>query len=50
MMYTKYEEILKYVKEHELKLYGFSYERIINGNVADCMEDSIVQIEIPVSG
>lgn len=24
MMYTKYEEILKYVKEYELKLYGFS--------------------------
>lgn len=23
-MYTKYEEILKYVKEYELKLYGFS--------------------------
>lgn len=49
-MTDKYGEILSYVEENGLRLKGFSYEMIINGNVADRMEDDIVQIEIPVAG
>lgn len=47
-MSVKYKEILRYAKERRLSLHGFSYEMILNENVADCMEDCIVQIEIPV--
>ncbi len=44
----KYEEILLYAQDHHLALAGFSYEMVINEAVIDRMEDSIVQIEIPV--
>ncbi len=46
----RYQEILDYAREHNLTLYGFSYEMGINENVIDRIEDYIVQIEIPVSG
>lgn len=45
----RYQEILNYAKEHKLTPYGYSYERGINENVIDRIEDYIVQIEIPVS-
>ncbi len=44
----RYKEILHYAKEHNLILSGFSYEKGINENVIDQMEDYIVQIEIPI--
>lgn len=44
----KYEEILRYAQDHHLALAGFSYEMVINEAVIHRMEDSIVQIEIPV--
>ncbi|MCI8513739.1 MAG: MerR family transcriptional regulator [Lachnospiraceae bacterium] len=47
-MSLKYREILNYAQKHRLTLTGFSYEKILNENVADRMEDYIVQIEIPV--
>ncbi len=43
-----YQRIFDYVKEHGLVLSGFSYEAVININVIDQIEDSLVQIEIPV--
>ncbi len=46
----RYQQILKYAKEHKLNLHGFSYETGINENVIDRIEDYIVQIEIPVTG
>lgn len=46
----RYGEILDYAREHDLTLHGFSYERGINENVIDRIEDYIVQIEIPVTG
>lgn len=45
---SKYEEILEYAKKHHLTLSGFSYEKGINENVIDQIEDYIVLIEIPV--
>lgn len=45
---SKYQEILKYANEHNLILSDFSYEMGINEIVIDCIEDYIVQIEIPV--
>ena len=47
-MSVKYEEIFAFVHKHNLELTGFSYEMIINGNVTDQPEDSVIQIEIPV--
>ena len=44
----KYKEIFDYAGKHDLKLFGFSYEMIINENVTDRREDYIVQIEIPI--
>lgn len=46
----KYEEIFAYAKKHGLSLHEFSYEMCINENVIDRIEDSIVQIEIPIHG
>lgn len=45
---SKYQEILEYAKENHLTLSGFSYEKGINENVIDRIENYIVQIEIPV--
>ncbi len=45
----RYQELLNYAKKHHLKLSGYSYEMGMNENVIDCIEDYIVQIEIPVS-
>lgn len=42
-----YRRIFDYAEEHGLVLSGFSYEVIINENVIDRAEDSLVQIEIP---
>ncbi len=47
-MSVKYEEIFAFVYKHNLELTGFAYEMIINGNVTDQPEDSVIQIEIPV--
>lgn len=44
----RYEEIFAYAKKHELTLHGFSYEMCINEIVIDRIEDSIVQIDIPI--
>ncbi len=44
----RYREIFDYAVSHDLTLHGFSYERGINENVIDRIEDYIVQIEIPV--
>lgn len=44
----RYQKLLDYAKEHQLILRGYSYEMGINENVIDCVEDYIVQIEIPV--
>ena len=44
----RYQEILAYAREHQLKLHGFSYEMGINENVIDHIGDYIVQIEIPI--
>lgn len=46
----RYQEIFGYAHAHNLTLHGFSYERGINENVIDRIEDYIVQIEIPVVG
>ena len=45
----RYQEILNYAEEHKLTLHGFSYEMGINENVIDRIEDSILQIEIPIA-
>lgn len=45
----RYQELLNYAKKHHMKLSGYSYEMGMNENVIDCIEDYIVQIEIPVS-
>ncbi|MCI8281572.1 MAG: MerR family transcriptional regulator [Lachnospiraceae bacterium] len=47
-MPEKYEEIFAFGREHGLEFTGFSYEKIINSNVTDRMEEYIVQIEMPV--
>ncbi|MCX4328716.1 MAG: MerR family transcriptional regulator [Lachnospiraceae bacterium] len=47
-MPERYKEILKYARKHKLELYGFSYEMGINENVAGCIDEYIVQIEIPI--
>ncbi len=44
----RYEEILDFAKAKNLSLSGYSYEMGINENVIECVEDYIVQIEIPV--
>lgn len=44
----RYQEIFNYARKHKLTLSGFSYEMGINENVIDCIEDYIMQIEIPV--
>lgn len=44
----RYQQLLDYAKEHHLILTGYSYEMGINENVIDCVEDYIVQIEIPI--
>lgn len=46
----RYREILHYAREQKLTLSGFSYEKGINENVIDRIEDYIVQIEIPCGG
>ncbi len=47
-MSEKYQEIFDYANRHRLQLTGFSYEKIINENVTDHIEEYIVQIEIPI--
>ncbi len=49
-MPKRYQEIFDYAKKHGLTLHEFSYEKGINENVIDRIEDYIVQIEIPVLG
>ncbi len=44
----RYLEILSYAEKHGLFLDGFSYEICINESVIDRIEDSIVQIDIPI--
>ncbi|MDE7183762.1 MAG: MerR family transcriptional regulator [Lachnospiraceae bacterium] len=44
----RYQEILNYAQRHHLTLGSFSYEMGMNENVIDCIEDYIVQIEIPI--
>lgn len=44
----RYGEILDFAQENRLTLFGFSYEIVLNETVIDRVEDSIVQIEIPV--
>lgn len=44
----RYQELFDYAVSHDLTLHGFSYERGINENVIDRIEDYIVQIEIPI--
>lgn len=44
----RYQEIFNYASKHKLMLSGFSYEMGINENVIDCIEDYIIQIEIPL--
>lgn len=46
----RYQEILGYADCHGLGLTGFSYEKGINENVVDRIEDYIAQIEIPIAG
>ena len=43
----RYQAILDYAGRQGLTLSGFSYEKGINENVIDRVEDYIVQIEIP---
>lgn len=45
----RYQSILDYANKHGLRLSGYSYEKGINETVIDCVEDYIVQIEIPIS-
>lgn len=47
-MPLRYKEILHYAKKHNLILSDFSYEKGINENVIDKIEDYITQIEIPI--
>ena len=49
-MPKRYQGIFDYAKKHGLTLHEFSYEKGINENVIDRIEDYIVQIEIPVLG
>lgn len=44
----RYREILEFAQKQKLTLSGFSYEKGINENVIDRVEDYIVQIEIPI--
>lgn len=44
----KYQEILAFAGQRDLRLSGFSYEMGINENVIERMEDYITQIEIPI--
>ena len=44
----RYQAIFAYARAHGLTLTGFSYEKGINENVIDRIEDYIVQIEIPI--
>lgn len=44
----RYQLILEYAHKQGLVLSGFSYEKGINETVIDCIEDYIVQIEIPI--
>lgn len=45
---ARYQEILNYARSQGFTLSGYSYEKGINETVASCMEDYVVQIEIPV--
>lgn len=44
----RYQEILAYAKEHDLRLFSFAYEKGINELVIDALDDYITQIEILV--
>ncbi len=44
----RYQAIFAFARAHGLTLTGFSYEKGINENVIDRIEDYIVQIEIPI--
>ena len=46
----RYRALLDYAAEHGLTLTGYSYEKGMNENVIDRVEDYVVQIEIPVAG
>ena len=43
-----YQKIFTFAEQQNLVLSGYSYEMIINENVINQIEDSIVQIEIPI--
>lgn len=43
-----YQKIFSYAEQQNFILSGYSYEMIINENVINQIEDSIVQIEIPI--
>lgn len=45
---SRYQELLNYAKKQGITLSGYSYEKGINENVIDQIDDYIVQIEIPV--
>ncbi len=45
----RYHAIFDFARRQGLTLSGFSYEKGINETVVDCVDDYIVQIEIPVS-
>ncbi len=47
-MDIRYREILSYAEKQGITFYGFSYEVVLNENVVEREEDTIVQIEIPV--
>lgn len=47
-MDIRYREILSYAEKQGMTFYGFSYEVVLNENVVEREEDTIVQIEIPV--
>ena len=40
--------MVAYARQNGLELYGFSYEKGINEDVTDTVEEYILQIEIPV--
>ncbi len=44
----RYQEVLDFAREQGLTLSGYSYEKGINENVIDQIDDYIVQIEIPI--
>lgn len=44
----RYQEILDFAQKRGLTLSGFSYEKGMNENVIDRVEDCMVQIEIPI--